>query len=65
MLHGEPQNAAEKFALHLEQAYGLQLDPYRHRQLVAELEEFTGRADEPDSTDEPMPSDPAETTDAV
>lgn len=45
-LHGNPQCAASAFALHLEQTYGLQLDPYRHRQLVVELEEYAGRVDE-------------------
>lgn len=66
-LHGKPQCAASRMALHLEQTYGLQLDPYRHRQLIAELEEFTGRVDDAErlliaaegSTDEPEPSDPA------
>ena len=37
-LHKAPETAAEHLALHLEQNYGLQLDPVRHSQLVKELD---------------------------
>lgn len=60
-LHGNPQCAATAFALHLEQTYGLQLDPYRHRQLVVELEEYAGRVDElPSGAYMMPPAEPAE-----
>ena len=36
-LHAYPTTAAERFALHLELNYGLQLDTGRHQALVAEI----------------------------
>ena len=39
-LHAEPANTAEKLARHLETEYALQLDAFRHRHLVSELQGF-------------------------
>lgn len=74
-MHKEPVTPAEKLARHLEMNYGIQLDTYRHRALVSELEDFlaahvavalgipveTLTAPEPEvlSDAEPLPSDPA------
>ena len=40
MLHPLPETAAERFALHLEEHYGLQLDAARQAVLVSEIQEF-------------------------
>ncbi len=39
-LHKDPVTPAEKLARHLEDNYGLQLDPARHAGLLKDLEEF-------------------------
>jgi hypothetical protein len=57
-LHGTPKTAAEKLALHLEVNYGIQLDPVRHSQLLAEIEAFAEALRPPPA---PAPEPPAPT----